>query len=38
LRNFLQRHSGEITYVLVNTTTIFADIDTPQDYQESQKH
>lgn len=38
LRNFLQRHSGEITYVLVNTTTIFTDIDTPQDYQESQKH
>ena len=38
LRNFLQRHSGEITYVLVNTTTIFADIDTPQEYQESQKH
>lgn len=38
LRTFLQRYSGEITYVLVNTTTIFADIDTPQDYQESLKH
>ncbi|MEL7642577.1 MAG: nucleotidyltransferase family protein [bacterium] len=38
LRTFLQRYSDEITYVLVNTTTIFADIDTPQDYQESLKH
>jgi molybdenum cofactor cytidylyltransferase len=38
LRTFLQRYSDEITYVLINTTTIFADIDTPQDYQESLKH
>ena len=38
LRTFLQRYSDEITYVLVNTTTIFADIDTPQDYQESLKN
>ena len=38
LRTFLDLHSGEITYVLVNTNSIFADIDTPQDYQDALKH
>lgn len=34
-RDFLNRHTGEIRYVEVDTPSILADLDTPQDYQES---
>jgi molybdenum cofactor cytidylyltransferase len=33
-RDFLRRHSGEIRYVQVNTPSILADLDTPDDYQQ----
>lgn len=34
-RDFLNRHAGEIDYVEVNTPTILADLDTPEDYRKS---
>jgi molybdenum cofactor cytidylyltransferase len=35
LRDFLNRHSGEIHYVRVETPSILADLDTPEDYHRS---
>ena len=35
LRDFLNRHAHEIQYVSVDTPTILADLDTPQDYRKS---
>lgn len=35
-RDFLNRHAQEIHYVEVDTPSILADLDTPQDYQHSQ--
>ncbi len=32
-RDFLNRHAGEIQYVEVDTPSILADLDTPEDYQ-----
>jgi molybdenum cofactor cytidylyltransferase len=32
-RDFLNRHGDEIRYVQVDTPSILADLDTPQDYQ-----
>jgi len=34
-RDFLNRHGGEIHYVEVDTPSILADLDTPEDYQKS---
>lgn len=34
-RDFLNLHAAEISYVEVNTPSILADLDTPQDYQSS---
>lgn len=34
-RDFLNRHAGEIDYVEVDMPGILADLDTPQDYQNS---
>lgn len=34
-REFLNRHSGEIHYIEVETPTILQDLDTPQDYSEA---
>jgi molybdenum cofactor cytidylyltransferase len=34
-RNFLNRHAHEIQYVGVDTPSILADLDTPEDYQAS---
>ena len=34
-RNFLNRHTGEIEYVELDTPTILADLDTPEDYRSS---
>jgi molybdenum cofactor cytidylyltransferase len=34
-RDFLNEHANEIVYVEVDTSTILADLDTPQDYQTS---
>jgi molybdenum cofactor cytidylyltransferase len=34
-RDFLNRHSNEIHYVEVDTPSILADLDTPDDYQKS---
>lgn len=34
-RDFLNRHAGEIHYVNVNSPSILADLDTPEDYQKS---
>jgi molybdenum cofactor cytidylyltransferase len=34
-RDFLNRHAGKIDYVDVNTPTILADLDTPEDYRKS---
>ena len=33
-RDFLNRHAAEIQYVDVDTPSILADLDTPQDYEE----
>lgn len=33
LRSFLQAHQEKILYVVVDTPTIFWDIDTPEDYE-----
>lgn len=33
LRDFLHAHSGEITYVEVDSPSILKDMDTPEDYQ-----
>jgi molybdenum cofactor cytidylyltransferase len=35
LRNFLNRHAETIRYVNLDTSTILADLDTPEDYQKS---
>jgi molybdenum cofactor cytidylyltransferase len=32
-RDFLNRHAGDIQYVELDTPTILADLDTPEDYQ-----
>lgn len=34
-RDFLNKHASEIEYVNVNTSSILADLDTPEDYQRS---
>jgi len=34
MRDFLRNHSQEITYYVVNTSTVLADLDTPEDYQQ----
>jgi molybdenum cofactor cytidylyltransferase len=34
-RDFLNRHAAEILYVEVDTPTILADLDTPQDYRDA---
>ena len=34
-RDFLNRHAAEIYYVEVDTSSILADLDTPDDYQKS---
>lgn len=34
-RDFLNGHAGEIRYVVVDTPSILADLDTPEDYQKS---
>jgi molybdenum cofactor cytidylyltransferase len=34
-RDFLNKHAGEIRYVAVDTPSILADLDTPEDYQKS---
>jgi len=34
-RDFLNKHSEEIDYLEVDTSTILADLDTPEDYQKS---
>jgi molybdenum cofactor cytidylyltransferase len=34
LRDFLQSHGSQIHHVLVETDTIFQDLDTPNDYQQ----
>ena len=34
-RDFLQGHSDQIQYVSLDTPTVLADIDTPEDYQKS---
>jgi molybdenum cofactor cytidylyltransferase len=36
LRDFLNAHAQEIQYVNIDTPTILADLDTPEDYQTSQ--
>jgi molybdenum cofactor cytidylyltransferase len=35
LRGFLNQHSSEIEYVSMDTPTILADLDTPEDYENS---
>ena len=35
LRDFLNDHAHEIQYVNMDTASILADLDTPEDYQES---
>jgi molybdenum cofactor cytidylyltransferase len=35
LRDFLKRHAEEIHYVSVDTPSVLADLDTPEDYQRS---
>jgi molybdenum cofactor cytidylyltransferase len=34
-REFLNRHAKEIKYINVNTPSILADLDTPEDYLKS---
>jgi molybdenum cofactor cytidylyltransferase len=34
-RDFLNRHTDEIHYVTVDTPSVLADLDTPEDYQKS---
>jgi molybdenum cofactor cytidylyltransferase len=34
-RDFLNRHAGDIHYVDVETPSVLADLDTPEDYQRS---
>ncbi len=34
-RDFLNRHASQIHYVEANTSSILADLDTPEDYQKS---
>jgi molybdenum cofactor cytidylyltransferase len=34
-RDFLTRHANEIHYVNVHTPTVLADLDTPEDYENS---
>ena len=34
-RDFLNRHANEIQYVSLDTQSILADLDTPEDYQKS---
>jgi molybdenum cofactor cytidylyltransferase len=36
LRDFIQKHAAEIDYVKVDTPTILADLDTPEDYEKYQ--
>ncbi len=33
MRDFLRNHSQDITYYVVNTPSVLADLDTPEDYQ-----
>ena len=35
-REFLNRHSAEIHYIEVNSSSILQDVDTPEDYSKSQ--
>jgi molybdenum cofactor cytidylyltransferase len=34
-RDFLNRHAADINYVEVETSSILADLDTPEDYQKT---
>lgn len=34
-RDFLNKHAGEIRYVEVDTPSVLADLDTPEDYRKS---
>jgi molybdenum cofactor cytidylyltransferase len=34
MRDFLNQHQDQITYVMVNTDSILKDLDTPADYQQ----
>jgi molybdenum cofactor cytidylyltransferase len=34
-RDFLNRHANEIHYVIVDTQSVLADLDTPEDYEQS---
>ena len=34
-RDFLNKHAGEIRYVNLDTPSILADLDTPEDYQQA---
>ena len=34
-RDFLNKHAGEIRYVNVDTRSILADLDTPEDYRKA---
>jgi molybdenum cofactor cytidylyltransferase len=34
-RDFLNRHAGEIHYVEIDTVSILADLDTPEDYRKA---
>jgi molybdenum cofactor cytidylyltransferase len=34
-RDFLTRHANEIHYVNMNTQSVLADLDTPEDYKKS---
>jgi molybdenum cofactor cytidylyltransferase len=34
-RDFLTRHADEIHYINVDTPSVLADLDTPEDYEKS---
>lgn len=38
LRDVLRRHHEDVHYLLVDTPTILADLDTPEDYADQQPH
>lgn len=37
LRNFLNMHSADITYLIVDTDSILKDLDTPEDYEDESR-
>jgi molybdenum cofactor cytidylyltransferase len=34
-RDFLNKHAGEIHYINIDSESILADLDTPEDYQKA---